>query len=416
MAWNDRITEAAYTSPSGVRTVFVYENVSEEFEKKTTGFEFAASNKTFVQDLGRTGRRLPLRMFFTGDDYDVRAATFSDSIGETGIGSLEHPIYGTFDVVPFGTIRRRDDLKTEANQAVFEIDFWETTRLVFPLGGISALDNALAAIDTAIDAGAEGWATGITSITKIEETSLQSRFEAQLAVVRKALQPVANFQAEVESQFNAVFGSVNAAIDTLIRDPLTLAFQAQILVRIPAQSTALIADRLVAYNDLLGFVVGNVPLYALGLNNEPTNSFLTDELFGHAALLGASSAAINNEYLTRGDALSAADTLLDQLDTFNTWRDNNFKSLSVVDTGETYQPLINAVNSTAAFLVEISFTLRQERSIFLDRARTPVDLTAELYGGFGERDELLDFLIDSNRLVGLDILEVPQGREVVYYT
>ncbi len=71
--------------------------------------------------------------------------------------------------------------------------------------------------------------------------------------------------------------------------------------------------------------------------------------------------------------------------------------------------------NAAGFLVEISFTLAQERTLKLDRHRTPVDLVAELYGTFGVLDERLDFFINSNALVGLDILEVPKGREVVYY-
>ena len=53
MAWQDRIVEAAYTSPSGERLTFDYENVSKSVEKKTTAFEFPDADGTFVQDLGR---------------------------------------------------------------------------------------------------------------------------------------------------------------------------------------------------------------------------------------------------------------------------------------------------------------------------------------------------------------------------
>jgi len=60
----------------------------------------------------------------------------------------------------------------------------------------------------------------------------------------------------------------------------------------------------------------------------------------------------------------------------------------------------------------LSFSLKQERSIVLDRARTIVDISAELYG---EVDAQLDFLINSNNLSGSEILEVPKGREIVYY-
>ena len=84
MAWNDRIREAAYTSPGGDRITFAYENVRKTVDKKTTGFEFPDANGTFVQDLGHTGRRYPLRVFFWGDDYDQDADGTDADLGAYG--------------------------------------------------------------------------------------------------------------------------------------------------------------------------------------------------------------------------------------------------------------------------------------------------------------------------------------------
>ena len=64
MPWDTRLREAAYISPSGIRTLFDYENVRKTVEKKTTGFDFPDADGTLVQDLGHTGRRYPLRIFF----------------------------------------------------------------------------------------------------------------------------------------------------------------------------------------------------------------------------------------------------------------------------------------------------------------------------------------------------------------
>ena len=52
------------------------------------------------------------------------------------------------------------------------------------------------------------------------------------------------------------------------------------------------------------------------------------------------------------------------------------------------------------------------RRVVLDRNRTIIDLAAELYGSV---DDQLDFLINSNNLTGSEILELPRGREIVYY-
>ena len=68
MAWQDRLKEAAYTSPSGVRTVFDFGDVSRTTVKKTAAFDFPDADGTYIQDLGTAGRRYPMRLFIWGDD------------------------------------------------------------------------------------------------------------------------------------------------------------------------------------------------------------------------------------------------------------------------------------------------------------------------------------------------------------
>jgi len=48
----------------------------------------------------------------------------------------------------------------------------------------------------------------------------------------------------------------------------------------------------------------------------------------------------------------------------------------------------------------------------LSRDRTIIDLVGELYGNI---DDELDFFINSNNLSGNEILELPKGKEIVYY-
>ncbi|MCK5344977.1 MAG: DNA circularization N-terminal domain-containing protein, partial [Candidatus Heimdallarchaeota archaeon] len=147
MPWQDRITEAAYTSPSGTRLVFDYEDVSKSVEKKTSSFDFPDADGTYIQDLGRKGRKYPLKIIFWGDDYDLEADEFEKLLIEKGMGKLEHPKYGAIDVVPFGAITREDRLKTQANQAVITVTFWETIGIAYP----AAQDDPGSEVITAVD-------------------------------------------------------------------------------------------------------------------------------------------------------------------------------------------------------------------------------------------------------------------------
>ena len=414
MSWTDRLREAAYTTPSGTRLLFLYENVSKVFDKKTSAFNFPDAAGTFIQDNGKTGRRMPLRLIFSGDDYDLEAATFETGLAEKGIGKLEHPVYGTINVVPFGSIGRRDDLKTAANQAIFEVVFWETLDVLYPTGQADPGSAVLVAVDEYNTAKSEQINEDLDLDTAIEEATFENQYITILNTAKTALQGIADAQDDVKKEFNAIFDSINSGIDILISDPLTLAFQTAIFLQAPSRAVTSIRARLDAYSSLAtGIISAGDSIRLPGSDSQNANAFQNDDLYVSTAVTGAITSVINNQFETRPDALAAAEEILDLADQVTVWRDANYLSLEEIDTGGSYQKFQEAVALTIGFLVEISFTLKQERFIILDRARTIIDLVAELYGAVEDAD--IDFLIQSNDLTGSEILELPKGKTVVYY-
>jgi prophage DNA circulation protein len=412
MPWTTRLREAALTSPGGTRLTFNFENVSQTVEKKTTAFEFPDADGTFVQELGRSGRRYPLRAIFWGGDYDLEAEAFDSILLERGTFKLEHPLYGTVDVVPFGRITRRDDLKTAANQAIIEVTFWETIGLLFPAAQADPGSSVLSAVDEFNAAISGAYADLLGLDTAIERVTLENDYLRVLGAAQEELQGIADTQDDVRTQFNAIVDSVNAGIDILISDPLTLAFQTTQLIQAPARALTAIEARLSAYGRLTTGIIGGEGVATPGLDSRDSNAFHTADLYASTGVTGSVVSVVNNQFITKTEALAAAETILTQLTAVTNWRDVNFESLEEIDTGEAYQQLQEAVALAAGFLVEISFSLKQERSVILSRARTIIDLAAELYGSV---DDQLDFLISSNNLSGSEILELPKGREIVYY-
>lgn len=406
MAWQDRLREAAYTAPDGTRASFAYEDVRRIIEKKTTSFEFPDADGTFVQDLGTTGRRYPLRLFFWGEDYDQEAEAFEALLTQRGAGKLDHPIYGSVDVVPFGQITRRDDLKTAANQAVIELTFWETTGLVYPTAQADPGGAVAASVSEFNDAAAgefEETADVSTVGKRLPLKNLYSRFLEQTASI---LESVAGAEGGVESRFDTIKTSIDNGLDVLVNDPLTLAYQTALFIQEPGRAASEITTTLESYGELIGLIVDAV-------NGPDTpNSLRLEDLYGQAYVTGSIVAAANSDFATKTEAIGAAETILGQFSDLVAWRDAEFDRLNEIDTGEAYQKLLASVTTTAGFLVELSFSLKQERRIVLDRARTVIDLTAELYG---EVDEQFDFFITSNNLSGDEYFELPAGREIVYY-
>ncbi len=405
MAWTDRLREAAYTSPSGTRVTFEYEDVRNEIDKKTAGFQFPDADGTFVQDTGHSGRRYPLRVFFWGADYDLQANIFDALLLERGAGRLEHPIYGTVDVVPFGTISRRDDLKTASNQTVMDVTFWATIGVEYPSSQTDPSSNVLAAVEEYNAATAGQFSEEIDLATEGKKENFKGVYDRLLGSVKSGLQSVADTQDDVRKQFDAITKSIDQGIDVLVNDPLTLAFQTTQLIQSPARALTSIEARLDAYGNLASDIIsGN----GVGTPNE----FRTADLYTSTYITGSIVSTVNNQFATKAEALSAAELILAQMDAVTDWRDDNLVTLDLIDTGEAYQQLQEAVAIAAGFLVDISFSLKQERRIILDRARTIIDLAAEVYGSV---DDQLDILINTNGLSGSEILELPKGREIVYY-
>jgi hypothetical protein len=417
MPWSDRIREGAYTSPEGTRFTFLYENVRRTVDKKTTAFEFPDADGTYIQDLGRSGRRYPLRLFFWGNNYDLEINVFESLLLERGIGKLEHPVYGVVNVVPFGTITRRDDLVTAANQGILEVVFWETIDLVYPTSQTDAASEVSSALAEYNAAMAAEFEEGLSLISKVQEISFASKISGLVNSVKDGLQAIADIQANVKKQFDAIVDSIESSIDILVGAPLTLAFQLTQMIQAPGRALASIEARLEAYSNLANsLITGPSATIGEGGGEEPAignnNELRTNDLFAATYVSGSVVSTINNQFFSKNEALEAAENVLEQLAAVVEWRDENYQTLGIVDTGGAYQQLQEAVAIAAGFLVEISFTLKEERRLILTKNRTIIDLVAELYGKI---DTELDFFISSNNLSGSEILELPAGKEIVYY-
>lgn len=475
-SWENRIQEAAFTPPSGVRITFDYEDLSYRFNKKTSAFQFPDADGTLVQDHGVTGRRFPMRVFFWGADYDRQAQVFEAALSERGVGVFESPVYGTHDVVVFGEVIRRDDLVSRANQAVFEITFFKTIGVAYPTGQDDPANAALSALDLFGDAQDAKFASAISVVSVAEEQGIIDTFNNNIDKVSSTLSSVAAVQQSVADEFQDLTDTVQNTIDVLIGQPLELAGDTRRLIQAPATALASISARLDAYGGLAEDIFtasdavsepggpGNKgpeidSRTGVGNDSQEPNKFHSRDLFAANYVAGSvlsvlytdssrggatSVNAVNrrksdaiqtgvtgggNQFETATQALEAAETLLAQWGAFVVWRDENFKNInggnlteaeqrdfisapSNTDSGDMYIRLANTVALAAGFLVDLSFSLKREKSIVLDRDRSIVDLTYEIYGTI---DESLDFLINSNNLTMTNLLEVPKGRKIVYY-
>jgi hypothetical protein len=419
LSWEERLRPAAYTSPLGGRIVFEYTDVSRETPLRHASFDFPAVNGSYVQPNGYGATQYPMRCFFSGPDCDLQATLFEELLLDPGVGRLEHPLYGTFDAIPFGQVSRNDALATQANQAVVETVFWRTLVDLYPSSSTNAPSEITAGLIGFNEAASSQFDGQADLRTAIAQANTKATVRSFLGYVSAALSTAAAATTAVNRAFTAASAAINGGMDVLIGQPLQLALQISNLIQYPSRSESGIDSRLLGYRDLLNSIIGSSPgSGALDDTTQPTlrlkllNDFATCDLYVMSAVSGSVSAALNNSFTTKPQALAAAGEIASQLDVAIAWRDGRFSGLSEVDPGGAYQALQQLVAITLGYLVETSFSLATERRITLDRPRTIVDLSAELYG---EVDDKLDFLIATNSLTGAEILEIPRGRTIVYY-
>jgi hypothetical protein len=474
-SWEDRVGPAAYTPPSGIRITFDFMDISYRQKKKTTVFEFPDADGALVQDHGLGGRRFPMRCFISGPDYDRNAEVFEAALFERGIGVFESPLYGTHDVVVFSEIKRDDRLATEANQAVFEVTFIKTIGIVYPIGQDDPANASLAALDLFGEAGDADFASSIRVASYAEEQNLADTIEGIVDTTAATLKSISKVQQSVSLEFQDSVDTIKATIDALVGEPLRMAAETRRMIQAPAKALASIADRLEAYGSMATAIFtaedaisepggpGNLgpridSNVGVGNDSQEPNKFHSRNLAASNYIAGSilsviytdtnkgSASSVNdvnaqrsdaartgvtgggNTFETAGQALEAAVTLLEQWDAYVNWRDENYKNLaglntltpeefisapSNTDQSDSYFRLLNATMVAAGFLVDLSFSLKRERSIVLTSPRSILDLTYELYGG--NVDDNLDFFIASNDLTMENLLEIPKGRKIVYY-
>lgn len=446
-SWQDRLREAAYTDPKGTRRRFEYEDVGREYNLRGTVHEFADVDGAFVQGTGLGPRLYPMRIFFSGRDHDLFATDFEKGLITPGIGKLEHPIYGTIPkVMPLGTVTRRDDLKTAANQTIIEVTFFTTLGVLYPKSRSHPQSEILTAIDGFNAANAQQFTGSIKVSSLVQKANLIATIRKQIGNVSRALKATADSVSAVSRTFREIQSTINFGLDVLIGQPLGLALQISNLIQAPARALAGIASRLEAYDRLAKDIFGSdagKPAQTIGPGqiiqvrvDRVTNDFHASSLVASNAVAGSiiavsaspigeagverSALRSGAQFSTKPQALAAALAVNAQFDDLVTWKDEGFSALEdlpigayQVDTGESYQALQKAVALATGFLIQVSFTLVPEFRLVLDRDRSILDVAAQVYRAVD--DDTLNFLISTNNLTGDAILELPKGRTVLYY-
>lgn len=427
---------ASYTSDTGaIISNFAYRDVSKSKEKLSSTYEFANTNQTYVQTLGSTMLRLPIEMIFIGDNYIADAEAAFQVLDSSDYGTLRHPAYGEIDVAIVGEIKKEDRILTGIGSSTITVTFYQSIKTAYPATRIDARGNILEKIKEANEAAATQASQAINIKDPVDEATWQKDILNSVKSFRKTvddllntksiqdltdeIQDTVNLTQSISSEITAIQRSVESNINAIaggavdvVGNLLTIGKQIQIFTQLPARLEISIVDRANAFIDGLSNLLGLDSKKDL-VNNTNKNKFANADLQATATIAGLAEATITNtEFTTQTQAIEYVDVLLEQTEQYITWRESQYTSLELVDDDfTTYQQIQELVNLTAGYLLELSFTLQQQKTFTCDKDYALPVIANKLYGSINFEQRI----IADNNLQGDELFFVNKGKQIIYY-
>ena len=429
-------SKASYTSDTGATiSSFAYRDVSKSKEKLSSTYEFANTNQTYVQTLGSTMLRLPMEMIFIGDNYIADAEAAFQVLDSSNYGTLQHPAYGEIDVAIVGEIKKEDKILTGIGSSTITVTFYQSIKTAYPATSLDARGNILNKIKEANESAASQASQAVSIKDPVDEATWQKDILKSVKSFRKTvddllntksiqdltdeIQDTVNLTQAISSEITAIQRSVESNINGIaggavdvVGNLLTIGKQIQIFIQLPARLEVSIVDRANAFIDGLNSLLGLDSKKDL-VNNTNKNKFANADLQATATIAGLAEATITNtEFTTQTQAIEYVDVLLEQTEQYIVWRESQYTSLELVDDDfSTYQQIQELVNLTAGYLLELSFTLQQQKTFICDKDYALPVLANKLYGS-------LDFeqrIIADNNLQSDELFFVSKGKQIIYY-
>lgn len=460
MAWAEDISEAVYTAPSGKRIVFGYDSaLSRSTPLKTAEHNFPDVDGAEIQSLGLGGKKFPMTAIFSGGECLSLADAFEAALCERGYGTLEHPIYGKHTVVPTGTIERTDDLVSALNESRVKITFSETLTESLPLSKLAAEDALDAAMNRYENVASSSFFNLIVTGSVDDELQLQGVMTTQdnslFKGITKLCEKCSNINEKQSllqklNEFKLNVTNWVSKVDTLASKAQEIATVVIKTARLPSEIAIEGMAKIEGYSSVIKDLLNNVKMDPVGVNAIKNQFAATSTMVGamvaslsfgvaKSAKEGASASYEENEnseiavnyrsagssgssavgqsnagkILSRGDVFAIADAVAVQFEVYKDYIDAQVAKDAFVDTGESYEAVVETVIKSVQMLHEVAFDLPMAKTIKIGKDRQLYELLCELYGkqGFDRADE---FIMD-NGLNADEIELIPMGREVRYY-
>lgn len=435
MSYIDRIERLTYQSPKRKTFDLEFDDLARNIQRKTAINEFPYQNKSNIQDLGMANLKIPIRCYISGSDYDLEADRFFKALNEQGYGVLDHPRWGSINVIPIN-ITQSESFVDGLGRAIFEIEFIEyfSDATNFPEDVYSEIknfinkvtgfiDNVFQLIDSILTIETElrryaRTARRIVGSVVSETKRIETRFkgisdrwkeDTRNNFVSSTFDPANKFRVggrERQDLFNKNLRVFQEYIednpDIVISEATKLLNN---LARTEQDPNIKVSQIAKSYTDTLDFI-------DFKFNDSNMNDFEAN-INGYNAIaftLAMCEKLINANYNTRNESIQIIDILTDRREKLKLIYDKVIQKNGNLD----YDILLQTYNSIALTQRQIlnqSLEIPTEKNIILDKDTSPIEMVFSITGNIDRLDELISY----NNLQGKNILVIPKGTSIRYY-
>lgn len=429
MSWQDRMMPIIMlTSPNGDFFEAKWSGDERSFEKSVQRDKYPLIKGETGVDLGGGADGYDITIVFDGENCDVKAESFYRACEQSGTWWIQHPVHGRLELQLLSVRQPVDPVRSGGSVEV-ETKWFEPldpVTLVTLRQMTAAIDSAAAAMTSysvsiySAKVKKTGWGDisaiiGVINLIAGIAGMIAERM-ASTAVSPPAVELAKTAKGKADADLSTEIDATKA--DTSAFDPGAIATACHTSIQSIALMSSDTSTTVSAMNDL---VDGAAALLPTTTSTSALNRAMTLEVQLEAALVAACLSATIGKLQTRTQAVESSKALatlfakitgiLDGV--MEQFEDEIRPDRRYYAQTETYQSALQMVSQTIDYLLRQAFDLAIEKTIMLDRDKTPLQICTEEYGSAGESK--VDDFIEWNDLQGDDVMILGPGREVVVY-
>jgi len=409
----ERLEQFQYESPKKKLFTLNFDTLTRSGGKKVGINEFPDRNVTNEQELGNIANRFPVECYFSGENHDQEADRFFRALEENGIGTLDHPRWGSHDVIPL-TYEQKEDWVNGIARSTFTIEFikyypeaegfFAFLNAAFDFAEL-ILDaaNRILSLQTAALRLQRGIAQRIGA-TQLEFNRVKSRATNVLESFTRQEKNFGIRVQELKDRINKEKRQIERNIDDLVKEPAQLVTNLNSLFQLSTSTISSIEAKVSGYKNLLEFT---------GLQlNTPNAIYNPNEATLQGCIASISTSALlasslEGDIATRSQAVRIADLIYDSVQNLKTIFDR-VEALNGIADYDVYYHFRRFASQCQKILIDRTLRLPTERIVTLTKNITPVVFCYEFLDDINRVDEFITY----NNLQDMEIILMPEGKQV----